>query len=62
MGDQARCTVRFESPGSPLESVQQSTRQSMGNAHLETETLAFRGGFRLAIPFKEISAISATDG
>ena len=62
MGDQARCTVRFESPGSPLESVQQSTRQSMGNAHLETETLVFRGGFRLAIPFKEISAISATDG
>jgi len=58
MGDQARCTVRFESPGSPLESVQ----QSVGNAHLETETLVFRGGFRLAIPFKEISAISATDG
>jgi hypothetical protein len=34
----------------------------VGSAHLETETLAFRGGFRLAIPFKEISAISATDG
>jgi hypothetical protein len=34
----------------------------MGNAHLETETLVFRGGFRLAIPFQEISAISATDG
>ena len=58
MGDQARCTVRFESPGSRLESVQ----QSVGNAHLETETLVFRGGFRLAIPFKEISAISAADG
>jgi hypothetical protein len=58
MGDQARCTVRFGGPGSDLE----STEQSVGNAHLETETLAFRGGFRLAIPFKEISAISATDG
>jgi hypothetical protein len=50
MGDQVRCTVRLGS------------RESEGNAHLETETLAFRGGFRLAIPFKEISAISASDG
>jgi hypothetical protein len=58
MGDQARCTVRFGGPGSGLE----STQQSVGNAHLETETLAFRGGFRMAIPFKDISAISATDG
>ena len=58
MGDQARCTVRFGGPGSGLE----STEQSVGSAHLETETLAFRGGFRLAIPFKEISAISVTDG
>ena len=62
MGDQARCTVRFGGPGSGLESAQQSAQQSVGNAHLETETLAFRGGFHLAIPFKEISSISATDG
>jgi len=34
----------------------------VGSAHLETETLAFRGGFRLAIPFKEISAISVAGG
>ena len=58
MGDQARCTVRFGGPGSHVESVE----QSVGSAHLEMETLVFRGGFRLAIPFKDISAISATDG
>ena len=50
MGDQVRCTVRFEG------------QESVGTAHLETETLIFRGRFRLAIPFKEISAISASDG
>jgi hypothetical protein len=50
MGDQVRCTARF------------GDAESVGNAHLETETLIFRGGFRLAIPFKEISAISAADG
>jgi hypothetical protein len=66
MGDQVRCTVRLggqeaghESSG---ESSRASIRESIGNAHLETETLVFRGGFRLAIPFKEISAISASDG
>ena len=53
-----RCTVRLES----RESSGESSRESKGNAHLETETLVFRGGFRLAIPFKDISAISATDG
>lgn len=62
MGDQARCTVRFGGPGSGLESGLESAQQSVGNAHLETETLDFRGGFHLAIPFKEISSISATDG
>jgi hypothetical protein len=62
MGDQARCTVRFGGPGSDLASGLESTQQSVGNAHLETETLAFRGRFRLAIPLKEISSISAVDG
>ena len=74
MGDQVRCTVRFEgSVGSPTGgsvegsvggsgSTLESFQQSVGSAHLETKTLIFRGGFRLAIPFKEISAISATDG
>jgi len=50
MGDQARCTVRF------------GGQEGVGSTHLETETLTFRGEFRLAIPFKDISAISATDG
>jgi hypothetical protein len=50
MGDQVRCTVRF------------GDEESAGNAHLETDSLVFRGGVRLAIPFKEISAISAADG
>src|SRR6266849_1190892 len=59
MGDQVRCAVRFDSS---LPQGDPGLDQSVGSAHLETETLAFRGGFRLAIPFKEISAISATDG
>ncbi|MEA2587192.1 MAG: hypothetical protein QOH66_119 [Actinomycetota bacterium] len=66
MGDQVRCTVRLEGQDSGGESSGESgrgsIRESEGNAHLETETLVFRGGFRLAIPFKEISAISASDG
>jgi hypothetical protein len=62
MGDQVRCTVRFANQESGGESIRESIRESKGNAHLETETLVFRGGFRLAIPFKEISAISASDG
>ena len=62
MGDQARCTVRFGGPGSDLASGLESRQQSVGNAHLETETLAFRGGFRLAISLKEISSISVADG
>jgi hypothetical protein len=70
MGDQVRCTVRLggqESGGgssreSAGESGRGSIRESEGNAHLETETLVFRGGFRLAIPFKDISAISTSDG
>jgi hypothetical protein len=70
MGDQVRCTVRLGSQESSSdssressgESCQESSRESEGNAHLETETLVFRGGFRLAIPFKDISAISASDG
>ena len=50
MGDQARCTVRF------------GEQEAVGSAHLETETLIFRGGFRLAIPCRDISALSVTDG
>jgi len=59
MGDQVRCAVRFDSS---LPQGDPGLDQSVGSAHLETETLIFRGGFRLAIPFKEITATSAADG
>ena len=70
MGDQVRCTVRLVSQETSQEtrlvssgdSSGESRQESEGSAHLETETLVFRGGFRLAIPFKDISAISASDG
>jgi hypothetical protein len=70
MGDQVRCTVRLVSQETSQEtgldssgdSSGESRQESEGSAHLETETLVFRGRFRLAIPFKDISAISASDG
>jgi hypothetical protein len=48
MGSEVECTVRF------------GGKISQGKAHLETETLLFRGAFRLSIPFKEISDLKAT--
>jgi len=50
VGDQIRCTASL------------GDAVSEGTAHLETDTLAFRGTFRLAIGFKEISSASADDG
>lgn len=50
MGQEADCTVRF------------SGRALEGKALLETDTLLFRGDFRLAIPFKEIQSLEVTDG
>lgn len=47
MGDQVRCTVRF------------GDEESEGNALLESTTLIFRGAFRLSIPFKDVTAITA---
>ena len=50
MGDQVRCTVSFDNA------------ESAGTAHLETETLVFRGAFRLSIPFGDITAVRADGG
>ena len=51
MGAEAACTARFKG------------RTASGKARLETEVLQFRGGdLRLAIPFKQISRITARDG
>jgi hypothetical protein len=50
MGSQVDCTVRF------------GGRVSQGKAALESEALIFRGDFRLAIPFKNLTAVEADDG
>lgn len=50
MGDQVRCRVRY------------AEAESEGTAHLETAELVFRGTFRLAIPFQDVSAAVAEDG
>jgi len=47
MGDQVRCTVQL------------GEVESEGTAHLETETLVFRGTFRLAVRFADVSSVSA---
>ncbi len=50
MGDEARCTATVDG------------ETSEGKALLETDELLFRGGFRLAIPLREIHLAEATDG
>lgn len=50
MGDEAKCRVEF------------ADKISEGKAHLESEVLLFRGDFRLAIPFKSIESIQASNG
>jgi hypothetical protein len=50
MGSQVNCVVRFGS------------RVSEGKAELESETLTFRGDFRLSILFKNLTAVQAEDG
>lgn len=50
MGREARCTARYDD------------QLSEGNALLETDELVFRGTFRLAIPYREMSRVLAVDG
>lgn len=50
MGREARCTVRF------------AGEVSEGKALLETDELVFRGGFRLKVPFKDMTRVEAVDG
>ena len=50
MGAEATCTVHFQGSA------------SSGRALLETEELIFRGEIRLAIPFRDIRRIVASDG
>jgi hypothetical protein len=50
VGQEAQCTATFK------------RRQSKGRAHLETETLIFRGEFRLAIPFAQITSVRVDHG
>lgn len=51
MGAEANCTARFKK------------QTASGKARLETEVLHFRGGdLRLAIPFKQMSKVSARGG
>lgn len=50
MGQEAACTVRF------------GGKTQRGRALLEHEALIFRGGTRLVIPFKEITAVAARAG
>jgi hypothetical protein len=52
MGQEARCTVRFQDT------------VSEGNALLETDDLVFRGdeGLRLKLPFEEMRSVKALDG
>ncbi len=50
MGQQAECTVCL------------GNKTSKGKALLESESLVFRGDFRLAIPFREMESVRAADG
>lgn len=50
MGQEAKCEVHF------------GGKVSAGKALLETDDLIFRGDFRLAIPYKSIQEVDATDG
>ena len=50
MGDRATCTARFDG------------RTSKGTALLETDSLIFRGEFKLTIPFKDLRTVEASGG
>jgi hypothetical protein len=50
MGQEARCEVRC------------GRRVSTGKALLESSEILFRGDFKLAIPFKDIRRLDASDG
>lgn len=50
MGQELDCTMHFQQ------------RSLAGRAHLETDHLRFRGGERLKIPFRELTAVKAADG
>ncbi len=50
MGQEERCTVTF------------GGRSSEGKVLLETDVLLFRGEFRLSVPFKAMTAVTAQDG
>src|SRR5215471_13788646 len=50
MGDQVDCKGRFNG------------QLSAGKAYLETDKLLFRGEFRVSVPLKEISALTADSG
>lgn len=49
MGLQTRCHARF------------GRRTSEGKAHLESDRLTFRGDFRVTVPFKAVTRVSASD-
>ena len=50
MGYDVACTIRFDG------------KTARGTAWLEHKDLVFRGPFRLAVPLRDISAVSARDG
>ncbi len=50
MGQEADCTVTIRG------------RTSKGRAYLETDALIFRGAFRLAIPYAQMTSVKAQDG
>jgi hypothetical protein len=50
MGLEAKCTVSYNG------------QESIGNAHLETDHLTFRGDFKLDISFKDIKSVDARRG
>src|SRR5215471_8869333 len=52
MGDGTRSSV----------SLKVGSQRSAGKALLETDTLLFRGDFRLSIPFGEIRSVTSGDG
>ncbi len=50
MGDEAQCRLRFQGA------------VSFGRALLETDALIFRGHVRLAVPYRDIRRLDASDG
>ncbi len=50
MGQEADCTATIQG------------QSSKGRAYLETDALIFRGAFRLAIPYTQMTSVKARDG